>query len=320
MYRLNAYVLLAIWLFLTASSFVVAEQLMPYANSIASTAMRFLLAAFLLLLITRGRYLRAVSTELVLKYFLVATLLVVFFLGLFVALETTTSVKTSVIYTLLPLMTVLLSFVVAGVKPSSVQCIGFVLGSSGALWLLLDLNHEDFSRWQWVSGDGVFLTACSSLALHVVLLKRWFTAESPVQTVSYMLIFGSVLLLPILIVWGEIETLQWRELGFWWPLLYLTCFATLGTFLLQQRLLQELSANHLLAASYLSPIIVVALTAFGWFQQGSSGIWGIALTLVGMGLIFRDHRTEGDADTIVSKNRSMTRDEGEQCAYSTANE
>ncbi|GAA6154177.1 DMT family transporter [Pseudoteredinibacter isoporae] len=298
MIRLNTIVLLMIWLFLTASSFVVAEQLLPYANPIASTAIRFALAALLMLLCVRGKYLSILSGALALQYFLVSVLLVLFFLGLFVALETTTAVKTSVIYTLLPLMTVLLNAVVASVRASVFQCLGFVLGSAGALWLLFDLNRKDFANWTWVSGDGVFLMACASLALHVVLLKRWFAGRPPAQSVFTILVFGSFLLLPGFIFWGESETIQWQEFGFWWPLLYLTGFTTLGTFFLQQKLLQRLCANDLLATSYLSPAIVVGLTASSWFLQGSNGIWGIALTLLGMGLIFQGRPAENPSKSL----------------------
>ena len=136
-------------------------------------------------------------------------------------------------------------------------------------------------------GDGVFCCACVSLSLHVVLLKRWFSAQPPVQTVFFLLLFGSLLLLPVMVMWGDVESIQWSELGFWWPLLYLTGFATLATFLLQQWLLQRLTANHLLAASYLSPAIVVMLTTMPRVSLSYQGMFGVALTCLSLALIFR---------------------------------
>ncbi len=292
MARFNAYVLLAVWLCLTASSFVVAEVIADYANPIATTALRFWLATVLMIPFVKSLHLELPSVMVMAKYACVSSLLVGFFVGLFVALNSTTAVKTSVIYTSIPLLTVVLSFVVLNVRPSLIQTTGFVLGCVGALWLLFSTNEALQAHWSWVSGDAVFLLACVSLALHIVLLKLWFTRVPPVQSVFHILLLGSLILTPFLLVWGQLGQVKWRHPEFLGALIYLTAFTTVGTFLLQQNILQRLSANHLLSVSYLTPLVVMLLgvshSASQW--QGS---WGaIVLTLFSVGLIFHRHEEQ----------------------------
>ncbi len=292
MARFSAYVLLAIWLCLTASSFVVAEVIADYANPIAATALRFWLATVLMIPLIKSQHREPSSAMEVAKYACVSSLLVGFFIGLFVALNSTTAIKTSVIYTSIPLLTVGLSVVVLSVRPSLIQASGFVLGSVGALWLLFSANRELQAQWSWVYGDAVFLLACVSLALHIVLLKHWFSTAPPVRSVFYMLLLGSLMLTPFLLVWGQLGDVKWQHPEFLWSLIYLTAFTTLGTFLLQQNILQRLSANHLLSVSYLTPMVVmllgVSVSAVQW-----RGSWGaILLTLLAVALIFHRHEEQ----------------------------
>ncbi|MAZ87615.1 MAG: hypothetical protein CL693_08210 [Cellvibrionaceae bacterium] len=298
MSRINAYILLAVWLCLTASSFVVAEVVAPYANPIATTALRFWLATALLLPFVKRHHLKHSSLEVLLKYVLVSSLLVGFFVGLFVALKSTTAVKTSVIYTSTPLLSVVLSFLLLKVKPSWIQFLGFVLGCVGALWLLFSSNRGLVDGWSWTLGDGIFLLACFSMGLHIVLLKVWFFEVPPVQSVFHILLIGSLLLTPPLMIWGQPEDVQWLQAEFWWSLIYLTAFATVGTFMLQQNILQRLSANHLLSASYLSPAVVMLLSVSMTSTQWRGDWQAMLLTLLAVGLIF--HRHEAPSTEIVT--------------------
>ncbi len=86
-----------------ASSFVVSKDLLPYANPIASTGLRFILASILMLPIIWRIYVwkksaSFIGTKIIVQYSFISLFLVLFFLGLFEALKTTSAMRTSVIY------------------------------------------------------------------------------------------------------------------------------------------------------------------------------------------------------------------------------
>ncbi|MGH1372129.1 MAG: DMT family transporter [Cellvibrionaceae bacterium] len=281
-----SYLALGLWLLLTSSSFVVSEALVPYASPVASTGLRFILAgAILFPFVAKG--LTTISVELLLRYAAISGCLVLFFLGLFKSLETTTAARTSVIYTLLPLLTVAVSSIALRAKPMAISVLGFVLGSLGAVWVLLTLNTAAVDWGRWYFGDSLFFLSCVCLSIHVVLIKRWLTHQPPMQSTLMILLMGSLLMSPILLTQGELDQVQWQYQEFWVAFLYLTCCTTLGTFLLQQYLLKRFSPNHLLAVSYLTPLCILLPGAWLDGFRLYYGLPGVVLTLVAMPLIFR---------------------------------
>jgi drug/metabolite transporter (DMT)-like permease len=288
-YVLSAPVALIVWVALMASSFVVSAELLPYANPVASTGLRFILAGALMFpFVWRSQQLRLAKGEgLLLKYLVVSLFLVLFFLGLFEALKTTTATRTSVIYTLVPLLTVAVSYLGLKVRPSFKQLIGFALGSVGATWVLLALGKNSISLLAWYNGDIIFLLACLSLAMHVVLIKKWFEDQPSAQSAFYILCMGSVIMFPCLLLFGDLDSLRWSESSFWQAFLYLTIFTTICTFWLQQYLLKHLGPNHLLAVSYVVPLFVLLPQSLSVPNQLYYGLPGIILTGLALLLIFR---------------------------------
>ncbi|AZZ94115.1 EamA/RhaT family transporter [Hahella sp. KA22] len=276
---------LLLWVALMASSFVVSADLPQYASPIAGTELRFILATLLLAPLALTRYALFRDLGLLMRYGMISLFLVLFFIGLFEALKTTTALNTSVIYTLVPLMSVAISRLFLGAGVNAVMLCGFVLGAGGALWVLLATHGNSAETLAWNDGDALFLLACASLALHVTLVKKWGSNTPPIQGAFYIMLMGAILMAPVMIVAGDIEQVAWGEFDFWRVLLYLTLFATIATFYLQQHLVQKVGPNRLLAFSYLIPTFV----AIGQgFMQGP-GLWyslpGVALTLLALLLI-----------------------------------
>jgi len=276
---------LLLWVSLMASSFVVSEQLLPYANPIASTALRFILAATFMLPFVWKICQQQLNPRIVLRYSIISLFLVLFFLGLFEALKTTTALRTSVIYTLLPLLSVALTSLVLKLITPNRQIIAFVIGTLGAIWVLQAFSQEKLLFSQWRLGDSIFLISCCSLALHVILIKKWAINVQPSLGAFYIMLFGSLMLLPFIIVFGDINNIDWGQREFWQPLIYLTVFTTMATFFLQQHLLKKVGANRLLAFTYLIPSIVLIPQGIESAAQLYSALPGIMLTLLALYLI-----------------------------------
>ena len=278
---MNALLTLLIWAWLMASSFVVSGHMTDYASPIATSGFRFLLALILVFLLLAWQWHRAglkVSDQLAAlfrsrqrlgHYFIISGALVGFFIGLFVALQSTTPLNTSVLYTLLPLMGVIMSRFLLREAMPRLKVAGFILGSLAAMMVLFSSqasSSNGFMHFEWHKGDGIFLGACALLALHVVSVQKWGRTLAPLSGAFMIMFFGVIWLLPITLIWGQLNEVKWLATGFWNNVLYLTVFTTLFTFVLQQRLVMTVGASRLLAFSYTIPVWVAGYTALSQGQ------------------------------------------------------
>jgi len=281
---------LLLWVSLMASSFVVSEQLISFATPIASTALRFLLATMLMMPYIGKASLQQLNYKVLFRYSVISLFLVLFFIGLFEALKTTNAMRTSVIYTLLPLISVVITYIALKVVTPNRQVVGFLLGTLGAIWVLLAFTQEKLVFSEWRLGDSIFLAACCCLALHVILIKKWATDVPPMFGAFYIMLLGSIILLPFLILFGDLHYIAWQQTEFWQTLLYLTLFTTIATFLLQQHLIRKVGPNRLLAFTYLIPSLVVIPQAIANTSQLYSALPGIMLTFLALYLISVKHQ------------------------------
>jgi len=288
-----------LWAWLMASSFVVSANMLVYASPIATSVFRFILAllmVFLLLILKWKRAGLKVSDQLsqllgsrqqCLHYIMISGALVGFFIGLFAALEYTTALNTSVLYTLVPLIGVLISRILLNERLNFLKVAGFIIGSIGASVVLFStqsmlsnmlsvssgqgLNRviAEIMHFDWNKGDLIFLAACVLLALHLVSVQKWGRSLPALSGAFMIMLFGSLWLVPISLIWGNLDQVQWQLAGFWVNALYLTVFATLFTFVLQQRLVVTVGASRLLAFSYTIPVWVAGYTAFSHDQLKS---------------------------------------------------
>ena len=283
-------VLLLLWVSLMASSFVVSADLIPYANSITSTGLRFILASIMMIPLVAMNYRPMASRKVYLHYGFISLFLVLFFIGLFEALKTTTAMRTSVIYTLVPLISIVFTFALLKTKTSRTKLLGFILGSIGAILVLLAFNQDDVDFLSWNSGDSIFIVACFCLSIHVVLVKKWGADVPPIQGSFYIMVLGGLMLLPFMAIFGELDQVAWTVREFWQILLYLTVFTTMATFFLQQRLVQKVGPNQLLAFTYLIPILVVIPQGWSVISHLKDSVSGILLTLLALYLISKDQK------------------------------
>ncbi|MFT2111273.1 DMT family transporter [Marinomonas sp. 2405UD68-3] len=282
---MGALTTLFIWAWLMASSFVVSGHMIAYASPIATSAFRFILALSIIFLLLAWQWKRAglsVSDELsklllsrqqAIRYTLISGSLIGFFIGLFTALQYTTPLNTSVLYTLIPLMGVVISRIWLKEALNLSKACGFLIGSLGACVVLFSTqgspsNHilHDMIHFAWNKGDLIFLVACVLLALHVVSVQKWGKSLPPLPGAFMVMLFGALWLIPIALFWGDVDKVQWRSSGFWINALYLTVFTTLFTFVLQQRLVITVGASRLMAFSYTTPVWVACYTAFSHAQ------------------------------------------------------
>lgn len=288
-----------LWAWLMASSFIVSGHMVEFASPVATSAFRFVLATLIMLPALLFRWQRAklnkteqfkalfASRQRLVHYAVISGALVGFFIGLFVALQSTTPLNTSVLYTLVPLIGVVITRVWLKEIAPLWRVVGFVLGSLGAMTVLFATQKND--GFAWHSGDCIFVGACFLLALHVVSVQKWGRSLGALSGAFMIMLFGACWLLPIALIWGELDQVQWSTQGFWVNVLYLTVFTTLFTFVLQQRLVMTVGASRLLALSYTIPVWVALFSALiqsrllslvDWPFVAGIVILGVALFLI----------------------------------------
>jgi drug/metabolite transporter (DMT)-like permease len=287
---MSSFFTLLLWAWLMASSFIVSGHMVAFASPIATSAFRFLLALLILFPVLLFSWQRAglskaeqfqtlfSSGQRIFHYVVISGALVGFFIGLFVALQSTTPLNTSVLYTLVPLMGVFIAKVWLKEAAPLWRIVGFVLGSIGAVVVLL--STQPYDDLQWHSGDYLFLGACFLLALHVVSVQKWGRSLGALSGAFMIMLFGTLWLLPVALVWGELSQVQWLSQDFWVTILYLTVFTTLFTFVLQQRLVMTAGASRLLAFSYTIPVWVALFTALTQSRLLSLVDWPFASGIV----------------------------------------
>ena len=99
------------------------------------------------------------------------------------------------------------------------------------------------------------------------------------------------MLLPLMLMFGELDDVAWENIKFWEILLYLTVFTTMATFFLQQRLVQKIGPNQLLAATYLIPILVVLPKGWAAIAHASYSMYGVLIIFLALYLISKERKT-----------------------------
>ena len=249
-----------LWAWLMASSFIASAYIKPYASPLATTGLRFMLALLVMSPIyfftqrsTKSALITVLKSPiLILRYLLISGALVGFFIGLFTALKTTSSLNTSVMYTFVPLLgaVFMLAF---GQRTSFRHWLGYMIGSTGAISVLVFTRE---GQLVWHIGDVIYFIACGLLALHIISLQHWGGHVAAFDGAYRIMLFGSVWLIPITLIWGDLSHVAWQASTFWLLLIYLTLFTTLLTFVLQQLVIRYEGASRLLAFSYTIPIWV----------------------------------------------------------------
>ena len=276
---------LVIWVSLMASSFVVSGWIASFADPISSTGLRFVFGTLIMYPFVAKRIKQYLTIEIVKRYFLISLSLVLFFIGLFQALYTTTAINTSVIYTGVPLLCVVISFIFLGEQIDKFKTLGFVIGMAGAIWVLLVSRQIAVDQLKWVQGDWIFLLACISLASHVLLIKHAGIQLPPDCGAFLILLLGSAILIPFMLLMGDLNSVHWESAVFWKGLLYLTVFTTLLTFSLQQYIIHSMGPNTLMGFSYFIPSLVALMSGLFSNDIFWYSLPGILLTMIAVYLI-----------------------------------
>jgi len=204
-------------------------------------------------------------------------LAVVFNQGSYVCgVSLTSPVDASVITTVLPIITMVLSSIILKEPITSLKVLGIALGLSGAIILIWDTGNVQGDTNIW--GDLLCLSAQFSFAFYAVLFKDIVGKYSPVTIMKWMFLWASIFTMPffardmIAIDYGSLDA------SVYWGLAHVVVGGTfIGYFLIpigQHRLRPTVFVMYNYVQPVVSTIVSVAvgMSVFGWWKGLATGL------------------------------------------------
>lgn len=122
------------------------------------------------------------------------------------ALQFTSSTNVSVLETVIPAVTVLLSTYILKEKLRYIQWIGVVLSITGALWVVMNGRLFAIAEMNWNAGDGIMIGAVACWSIYSIGVKRYMHLFPPYGVLLVMTGASIIILVPFI-------TAEWLFLG-----------------------------------------------------------------------------------------------------------
>jgi len=192
---MRAHVLIIMATITVASTFPIGQKISPMLNPVLIVLYRFLLSVLMMLpLLIFTNKIKLPSGRQLLQYLVLGALYSGFFIFMFTALQDTTSLNTSVIYTLIPSMAAFFAYLILKEKVRSIHFILLPLGLLSTVWVIFEGSWQKFILFQFNSGDLVFALGCILIPLHSIFLKKFHLGSKPLDLVFWSMLCGTILL------------------------------------------------------------------------------------------------------------------------------
>ncbi len=250
---------------LVSTSFTVGKSIAEELDPVVLTLIRFCLAVIIFLPYVKVKH-RLVIPPLgdLLRYSMISLTMVVFFVLMFVSLRYTTALNTGVIFTLVPGISGLFSWVFLKESLERHSLVGLMLAMVGAIWVIFNGDINNLLTLQLNKGDLIFAVGCLFIALYTPLIKLLYRGESMTVMTFWILVTAcGWLFLPAL---PKLLTVSWLTVpvNVWFAIFYLAVFCTIITFFLSQLATIYLGPTRVMAYSYLYPPMILGIDwAFG---------------------------------------------------------
>lgn len=294
----QAHLGMLLWAALIAASFFAAAQVNQAIDPVLLTALRLLFSALMFapLLWLKGS--SAMTLAGLRAHAVLGLLLALYFGSLFEALRYTSAVNTGTLFTLVPLLTLVLEGWLLPGDRQSRRWPAMLVAGAGALLLILKGGTP--GQWPSLYAMGVYGLGCLAMAAYSPLSQRLkansLQGRSPAAMTFWNMLFGALFLFAASLAsggWRSAAQLTGNDV-LW--LLYLALFATLATFWLLHRAIGVIAPSTVISYIYLSTLL---LTLFHWLWLGQTPrtgeVLGAVLVALGMLGLVRGSRAKAAA-------------------------
>jgi len=278
-----AHILVLLATFLIALSFIVSEKLSGIIDPISLTLYRFVFASVVLspVIFLKKKYRNKIKQSFK-KAMVISFFYSLYFIGLFKALEFTSSLNTATIFTITPLITALFSIVIFKQKLTILQFIIYIIGMAGTCIVVFKGELKPFLNFALNYGDIIFLIAIIFMSLYSISAKYFYKEDDEVLTITFMTLIGGCFWMSIALVIFDIP-LQWQKIEgeLFFYMAYLSIGATLVTVYLYQKAIIVIGAKKLMAYIYINPAFTAIILYF--FYGTNISLWeffGVIVSII----------------------------------------
>ena len=274
---------------LIAGSFSLGSMVANDISPIALTAVRFVLAAFIVgsIALFSGSIARKELTA-SWRYFVLGGTFSLYFILMFEGLKTASPVSAVAVFTLIPAMSCWLGFVILGQMVSGRTLLAVVIGATGSLWVVFRADFFALTMSSVGRGELIYFVGCVAHAFMPILFRGLNRGENSVMVTFGLLVSGALIL--CLFGAGEIIQTDWKGLPglVWITIFYVAVFATAVTSVCLQFASMHLPAANVMAYTYLTPTWVLLWEILLGHDMPPFWIWGgVLLTAVSVIVLLR---------------------------------
>ena len=285
----QSHIAMLVFSILIAGSFSLGSMVANDISPIALTAVRFVLAAFIVgsIALFSGSIARKELTA-SWRYFVLGSTFSLYFILMFEGLKTASPVSAVAVFTLIPAMSCWLGFVILGQMVSGRTLLAVVIGATGSLWVVFRADFLALTMSSVGRGELIYFVGCVAHAFMPILFRGLNRGETPVMVTFGLLVSGALIL--CLFGAGEIIQTDWKGLPglVWITIFYVAVFATAVTSVCLQFASMHLPAANVMAYTYLTPTWVLLWEILLGHDMPPFWIWGgVLLTAVSVIVLLR---------------------------------
>ncbi len=266
---------------LVAGSFSLGSMI---ANEIAPAALnaaRFAIAAVVIGMVGLAtKSLPKSAARAPWRYFVLGGLFATYFVLMFEGLKTAPPVSAAAVFTLTPVMTAIIGWVLLRQITTVHTATALTIGAFGALWVIFRADWQAFRAFQIGKGEIIYFWGCVAHAIYTPMVRKLNRGEPAIVFTFGTLVAGCVVL--VAYGWSDIRNTEWANLPLivWIGLLYVAVFASAATFVLLQFAILRLPSAKVMAYTYLTPSWVILWEiALGNGAPAGLVLVGVALTV-----------------------------------------
>ncbi|WP_419767206.1 DMT family transporter [Arcobacter sp.] len=258
---LYAHILILFATFISGGSFIVSQKLSGVINPISINLLRFLIATVTLLpfIFLKKEYrIKLISTFK--RAFIISFFYTSFLIGMFISLEYTTALNTGAIFTLVPLITAILSMIFFKQKIPKKQYLVYLFGIIGTCIVIFKASLQLFLSLTLNKGDIFFFISILFISMYSICAKYFYEKDDKLVVLVFMTLVGGCIWMSIALIifniplqWNRINTNDFVSLG------YISIPATLVTAYLYQKCTVILGPKKIMAYTYLTPASIAIL-------------------------------------------------------------
>jgi drug/metabolite transporter (DMT)-like permease len=191
----NAHLAVLFATIIVATTFPIGQRIAPFLDPALSVLLRFLISVLVMLpILLFTDKIKMPTRPRLIQFSMVGATYAGFFILMLTALNYTTSLNTAVIYTLVPSLAAITSFILLKEKLRPIHFVLLPLGILATVWVIAEGSWQKIMALNSNQGDLIFGAGCVLLGLYATLLKKFHIGGSTINMVFWSIVCGSFLL------------------------------------------------------------------------------------------------------------------------------